>query len=328
MLFSLVVPVYNVAQYLPKCVESLLAQDFEDYEILLVDDGSTDGICPVLCDQYAAQYPQRIHAIHQKNCGLGGARNTGLEAASGEYLFFVDSDDYIEKDSLSYLSKQISKNPADMYFFPFQYVKGNLLSPSKPYNLPLHVPLTLQAYPRLLMETPSATVRIWRRTLFTETGIRFPGRVWFEDLCTTPKCLHQAASIVVLEKPLYYYLLREGSIMHNPNLRRNLEIIDALETLRAYFEAEGCFAEYEETLCLLAVDSCIFTAQRVLMADPDADFLPRFIDYVQKYYPDYRQNPLLPTLGRKKLLVLRLLERKRYWLLRRLFTLSHRLQGR
>jgi len=328
MLFSLVVPVYNVAQYLPKCVESLLAQAFQDYEIILVDDGSTDGVCPALCDQYAAQYPQRIRTIHQENQGLGAARNTGLEAASGEYLYFIDSDDYIAEDALSYLSEQISKTSADMYLFSFQYVKNGSVLPAAPYDLPLCVPLTLQSHPQLLLKTPSVWVRIWRRTLFTKTGIRFPSRVWYEDLCTTPKCLHQATSIVVLDKPLYFYLIREGSIMRSTNLRRNLEIINALETTRVYFEAEGCFAEYEDTLCLLAVDSCLFAAQRVLMADPSVDFLPRFLGYVQKHYPNYRSNPLLPTLGKKKLLVLWFLEHRRYRALRRLFTLLHQLRGR
>ena len=93
MEFSIVIPVYNTAAYLEACVQSVTCSPFLDYEILLIDDGSTDGVCPALCDQLAARQPERIRVIHQKNRGLGGARNTGIEAATGTYLLFLDSDD-------------------------------------------------------------------------------------------------------------------------------------------------------------------------------------------------------------------------------------------
>ena len=93
MIFSVVIPVYNVKDYLPKCIDSVLAQDFEDYEVLLVDDGSTDGESGAICDRYAAAHPERIRAIHKPNGGVGEARNVGIEAAQGEYLIFTDSED-------------------------------------------------------------------------------------------------------------------------------------------------------------------------------------------------------------------------------------------
>ena len=95
MLLTIVIPVYNTAAYLEACVQSVLSGDHQDCEILLVDDGSTDGVCPALCDRLAAQHPALIRVIHQENKGQGGARNTGLEAAAGTYLFFLDSDDTI-----------------------------------------------------------------------------------------------------------------------------------------------------------------------------------------------------------------------------------------
>ena len=95
MIFSVVIPVYNVKDYLPKCIDSVLAQDFTDYEVILIDDGSTDGESGAICDRYAAAHPERIRAIHKPNGGVGEARNVGIEAAQGEYLIFIDSDDYI-----------------------------------------------------------------------------------------------------------------------------------------------------------------------------------------------------------------------------------------
>ena len=117
MRFSVVIPVYNVADYLRGCIDSVLANDCSDCEILLVDDGSTDGICPAVCDEYAASYPDLIGVIHQENRGLGGARNTGLEAAKGEYLLFVDSDDTIAPDTLGRLGEAIEESHADIIAF-------------------------------------------------------------------------------------------------------------------------------------------------------------------------------------------------------------------
>ena len=327
MLFSVVIPVYNVKDYLEKCVDSVLAQDCGDYEIILVDDGSTDGVSPELCDRYALASPDRIRVIHQENQGLGGARNTGLEAARGEYLFFVDSDDRIEPHALSYLEGQIRQTHADMYLFRLFYDRDGVLTPADPLRVPTDVVLHPAQCPELLLESPSASVRVCRRSLFLEGQIRFPAGIWYEDLATTPKCLLHARSVVALSEPLYCYLLRDGSIMRNANLKRNLEILDVLGSVRAYYESNGVLEQYRDVLCYLAVDNALMAAQRVLMGDPNADYLPLFLQTVAQDYPDYRQNPLLPGLGKRKMLVLNLLERRRYGTIRFLFSTLHTLRG-
>ncbi len=325
MLFSLIVPVYNVADYLPSCMESLQHQDFTDYEIILVDDGSTDGKSGALCDEYAASFPN-VRVIHQENGGLGAARNTGLEHASGEYVFFIDSDDYIADNTLSILSRAIQQYAADMLVFTFQYVHGQAYTPAEPNSVPTHAPLRLSSNPGLLLEPPSAWARVCRRSLFLDHGIRFPGRVWYEDLRTTPKCLYYAKDVVYLPNALYFYVQREGSIMHSASTRRNLEILDALEDLHQFFSDKPVSSAFSDALCYLDVNNCLMAAQRVLMADPGADYLPQFLNYVRRTNPDYRQNPLLPQLGKKKLLVLRLLEQRRFRLLHTMFTLLHRIR--
>lgn len=327
MLFSVVIPVYNVKDYLEKCVDSVLAQDCGDYEIILVDDGSTDGVSPELCDRYALASPDRIRVIHQENQGLGGARNTGMEAARGEYLFFVDSDDRIVPHALSYLEGQIWQTHADMYLFRLFYDRDGVLTPADPLRVPTDVVLHPAQCPELLLESPSASVRVCRRSLFLEGQIRFPAGIWYEDLATTPKCLLHARSVVALPEPLYCYLLRDGSIMRNANLKRNLEILDVLGSVRAYYESNGVLEPYRDVLCYLAVDNALMAAQRVLMGDPNADYLPLFLQTVAQDYPDYRQNPLLPGLGKRKMLVLSLLERRRYGTIRFLFSMLHALRG-
>ena len=119
---SIIVPVYNVEQYLHKCVDSLLAQDIPltDYEIILVDDGSPDE-CPQICDEYAATY-DNIRVVHRENGGLSAARNSGIEVAHGEYVMFVDSDDYIEPNVLSGLIEQVERDNLDVLRYRLQYV--------------------------------------------------------------------------------------------------------------------------------------------------------------------------------------------------------------
>ncbi len=326
MKFSVIVPVYNVADYLPKCMDSLLNQKCDDWEIILVDDGATDGKCPALCDEYGAEYPDLVRVIHQPNGGLGAARNTGIEAARGDYILCVDSDDTVAPDTLSRLSEEIEKTQADMYTFSFRYVteSGEEKSAEPRSSAGKVGPLTLAGTPELLLDPPMAWCRLCRRALYLDNGIRFPGRVWYEDLCTTPGLLLHAASIVQLDDPFYGYLLREGSIMRSSNLRRNLEILNALDMARDPFESAGQTEQYKPQLTYLAVTSVLDAARRVLTVDPKADYLPDFLNYVKKHYPDYRQCQLLPKLGRKKLILLRLLEGKHYRLAKTLFDLANK----
>ena len=109
---SIIVPIYNVEQYLKRCVDSILAQTFKDFELILVDDGSPDS-CPFICDEYA-RIDSRIKVIHKANGGLSDARNAGLEMAMGNYIAFVDSDDWIASDTYEYLYELIKKNKADV----------------------------------------------------------------------------------------------------------------------------------------------------------------------------------------------------------------------
>lgn len=115
MQFSIIVPVYNVAPFLAQCLDSVTGQTFSDYEVWVVDDGSTDG-SGVICDRYA-QKDSRVHVIRQENQGLSGARNTGLQHAQGQWIAFVDSDDWISTDYLEVVSRRIQKTPAELYCF-------------------------------------------------------------------------------------------------------------------------------------------------------------------------------------------------------------------
>lgn len=323
MKFSIIVPVYNVADYLEKCVASLLENDCEDTEILLVDDGSTDGKSGELCDTLAKRAPDRIRVIHQENRGLGGARNTGIEAAQGEYLLFIDSDDYIAPETLTVLREAVEQTPADIFSFHATTVTEKGSCSPLPTSEVYPDPFALREHPEFLLSLPAACTRLWKRSLFADTSIRYPSRVWYEDIRTSTKLFAAAEKIVTLPHTLYFYLAREGSITRNSNVSRNREIIDAFDDIRAWFDSQGLTQTYHDELEKLAIDHVLIAASvRVLRTDPKSPLLGEFADYVQTAFPNYRQNPYLNTLPKGKKLAYRLLEGKHYRILRLLFAVK------
>lgn len=322
MLISVVIPVYNTKEYLRKCVESVLACDHSDCEILLVDDGSTDGESPALCDALAAEY-EAVRVIHQPNKGQGGARNTGIAVTEGEYLFFVDSDDSVVPGTLELLKKEIARTHADVIAFDFY--SDDEVHPWVKMDSGLYYsesPFTLKEHPEYLRSIPSPWSRLWKRTLFTENGITFPERVWYEDLRVSVKLFALAQSIVTLSEPLYIYLQREGSTMHSAKLDRNREIIDAFEDLLGWYRAQGLYEQYAEELCRLCIEHVYLSASvRVLMGDPKHPLLKELAAYLQAQFPDYRAADRSFLSGSRRL-VYRLLEMRMYRLIRWLFQLK------
>ena len=184
MKFSVIIPVYNSWEYLREGVDSVLGQTGADFEILLVDDGSTDGESGALCDTLAREHPDCIRVLHKPNGGAGDARNVALPLAQGEYVLFLDSDDTYTPDAFAVLRAALDETQADVCYFGLR-MTGDNDGAVFTDDLPLHMPLTLQEPPALLLTRPSACIAAWRR-------IRFRARGWGEDLCMTRKMLTAA----------------------------------------------------------------------------------------------------------------------------------------
>ena len=319
---SIIVPVYNVQDYLPNCIESILKNDTEGCEIILVDDGATDN-SGAICDAWAEKDPQRIRVIHQPNGGLGAARNTGIEAASGEWFLFVDSDDRIHPDTIAVLRRACRP---ELDVIGFQFFADNGIDPPQAQSCgfpAMDQPFTLQEHRDYLLSLPSVWLRLWRRTLFTERNIRFPARDWYEDIRTTAKLLLSARKILVLPEPLYYYLSRPGSIMNNKNLGRNTEIMLAIEDIIDWYRTHGMYETFYDELCALTIQHVLLAASvRVARIDPKSEILDELARFTAERFPDWKKNPYSKTLPRLKRLALYLVAHRRYGLIRTLFKLK------
>ena len=311
MKLSIIIPVYNTQEYLAACLDSALDKACNDYEIVIVNDGSTDD-SGIIAAGYASRYPELIRVITTENGGLGAARNVGLEAAQGDYLLFVDSDDTLAKGALKEMLAAIDGS-FDIGIFDILQVNPSGDTVGTIYGCTEGGDFTLSESPRLLFEPPSACNKLFRRSLFLDSGVRFPGRVWFEDLRTVPKLYPLTGTIHNLAKPWYRYLIRPGSITNNANVKRNLEIIDAAQEIIEHYKAAGLYERYENELCYMAFYNVFLTASvRVNLSDPDSEVQEQLMQWFLQSFPNWRENPYVKGLNAKhRLLTELLMKRKR-----------------
>lgn len=320
---SIIIPIYNVETWLPRSVEAILANDTGNCEVILVDDGSTDG-SPALCDSYAEAHPGLIRVIHQKNAGPGAARNAGIDAAKGEWFLFVDSDDRLAPNALTRLREVLASEDADV--ISFQFYKESVAGESwEEWSGPMQSlnRFALTEQTAFLLTQPSCWLRLWKRSVFEENRIAFPNVVWYEDIRTVTKLLAKAKRIVNLPDHLYYYLDRPGSIMNSSQLPRNRDILPAFTDILDWFEAEGLTQTYRDELCALTVQHVLLAASvRVARIDPKSEILEELRAFTEQRFPDWKQNPYSKTLPRLKRLALRLVAHRRFRLIRFLFNLK------
>ena len=210
-LVSVIIPIYQVEQYLNSCIDSITSQTYKNIEILLVDDGSPDN-CPHLCDEYAKK-DSRIKVIHKQNGGLSDARNVAIDIASGEWITCIDSDDYVAPDYIETLYRlAVNNNCKCSVVQPVSFHDGETPTPRNRTNV--DVLNSIDAIAAMFYQTKldtSAWNKLYHRSLF-DTGIRYPKGYLFEDNPTTFRLLALCDKIAISQRQLYYYRLREGSI--------------------------------------------------------------------------------------------------------------------
>lgn len=267
-LVSVVVPVYNVEKYLEHCVESIVKQTYLNIEVILVDDGSTDS-SGKLCDSLANR-DARIKVIHKSNGGLSDARNRAIDEARGEYLYFVDSDDYIPLDSIEYLLKKLKDSDSDIAI-------GGMLTTSKldesvikkeTYTLFLNNKEAVKELFYGSYYTTSASAKLYKASLFN--GIRYPYGKLNEDLFTTYKLLNRAEKVACSDKTVYYYYHRPGSIMNSAFNERKLDVVRALDQIEKDIDLDG----YEAKSAFGALNLSL--SSTLLAEKPDRNYVDEY----------------------------------------------------
>ena len=221
---SVIVPVYNVAQYLSQCVSSILSQDYGDLEVILIDDGSTDASGEI-CDQYAAK-DSRVRVIHQKNGGAAAAKNAGLRLASGDYLAFADSDDYLEPGAYGFLMKTLLETNADAVQGSFREVYRNRAEEQ-------HIRgETLEGYDYLLRFPKDFSCallwnKLYRREIFD--GVFFEEGHKIDDEYFTYQGFLRPRKVVRVDRMIYNYRKRASSVMSSPESAERL-LLDCLDS--------------------------------------------------------------------------------------------------
>lgn len=286
MRLSVIVPVYKAENTLRQCVDSLLAQTIGDFEIILINDGSPDG-CQAILDDYAARYPDIIRSKTVSNGGQGRARNFGLEMARGDWLGFVDSDDWVAPEMYERLLRAAEREGADIAVCDVR---------------------------RCLADGRTETLRAWRPDrpmaaagsccdkLFRRSGIedlRFPEGLWYEDFAFSALALARAKALAYVPEELYCYRVGHTSTMHNQNAKKNLDLLQVLELLRGPLEQAGRREDFESLVLNHALLDAINRLEQQSGAGRFA-IIKEISNYVNREIPGLRACPAFRRESRKR----------------------------
>lgn len=295
---SVIIPVYKVEAYLRKCLDSVVGQTYRNLEIILVDDGSPDN-CGAICDEYAAQ-DQRIQVIHQKNNGVSAARNAGLAAAAGEWIGWVDPDDWIEPDMYEYLLRHVLEHGADIAvcsrserYRDRSVLRGWEREQILDTEHALELLLKNDVMQNFLWD------KLWRRELFD--GLSFPEGRTFEDIALMHRLFMRARQIVCLPEAKYNYLQRSGSIVDNRSLENRINHYQAAKLrLDEMYDQWPQFRQLLEAQCVASS----ITVWSSVCANPSAKRqeamaeLKEISDFAKEHYRAALQYMSLGITGR------------------------------
>lgn len=249
---SVIVPIYNVEEYLERCLDSIVAQDFSDYEVILINDGSTDHSAQ-MASLYAKKHPI-FKYVSQPNGGLSSARNKGITLARGKYLCFIDSDDAIEPNYLKKLYDVAETYSADIVISRFtrHWIKSDITIKQWFKKRPgvYDSKVLLHSLIRDLTVHFYVWNKLYRHTLFTEHNISFP-KMRFEDMATVPKLFFYSNKIAVIPDYLYNYTKRKNSIVSEMSLVNLNDYVKAFCKLRLFLDQNNSFYQYKKAFNLL-----------------------------------------------------------------------------
>lgn len=271
MKVSIVVPVYKVEKYLRKCLDSLINQTIDDYEIILINDGSPDNSQQII-DEYKARYPEMIKTLLIDNGGQGRARNFGIDMAQGDYIGFVDSDDWVDVTMFEKLYNAAKANDADLVLCDCVACRedgGREYMNTSVYDDPMCV-------------SGSVWNKLFRRD--TIGDVRFASGVWYEDLPFALKLMLQSKKTAIVSEGLYFYRVSPASTMRNNNAKKNLDIITIMEDIRSFMESNGYTEGFDTVVINHVLLDSINRVAKQNVTDRQT-VIKALRDYVHTYIP-------------------------------------------
>ena len=287
---SVIVPVYNVDRYLKKCLDSLVMQTLKDIEILVINDSSPDTSQAII-DEYKEKYPQ-IRSFIKENGGVSSVRNFGLKEATGEYVGFVDGDDYVEEDMYEKLYDLAKRNDANVAVCAYYYDKNGKETVKTEYHYQDSREMLTRFYGVLWN-------KIYRKDYLDSLDFSFPEGRRFEDSSYLTHMALTMKDFVFTDEPLIHYVQHEGSLT-NTSSRTVLDAIEMLKDLKAYYTAKGKDEEYRSELEYVFIRFCLgnpfITASKIKDTKARREVLNALWDTLNTAYPQWHDNPYLKTL--------------------------------
>ena len=295
---SVIVPVYKTEPYLEKCLQSIADQTFSDFEVLCVNDSSPDGSGPIL-DAWAARDPRFVHIRHERNLGLGGARNTAIRKAKADWLASVDSDDWIEPDLLERVWEGREGGKHDIVCFGFRRVdnEGNVITT---HGYPPHQKQIDTTKNIFKVFNPAFWNKLWRKGLYIENDIFFPNEIYGQDLATTPRVLTKARSINFLDDILYNYLVRDDSATFSFDAKHYVDYIKVFDIIHDFLKTEGMWDEHRSSFFSdVVTQSLRFHAENLMQSsaqeEQKSDYLRHLLLLREAYVDVNHDLAKLPT---------------------------------
>lgn len=278
---SVIIPVFNSDSYIKKCLDSILNQTLDNIEVILIDDGSTDDSLQII-QQYSKKY-SNIKYKSKKNEGQAIARNIGIEMATGEFICFVDSDDYIENNMLEMLYKDAIKNNSDIVVCDYieDYQNKKILRKSLYVNSD-----TIQK--RYILSVAGPCSKIIKAEIFKQNNIRFLENNIYEDLAIIPALALYTDKISYCEIPLYYYVIRPNSTMQQTKYNKKLEsIFNVMECVYNQFDGKG----FDDEIEFLYINHLLYAGcGRFLRYSNTNDMLLKIINTIKNKFPNWKKN--------------------------------------
>ena len=315
---SVIIPVYGVEKYIDKCLNSLVKQSLKEIEIIVVNDGTKDNSQEII-DKYVKKYPDKVKSFIKENGGQGSARNYGLEKANGEYIGYVDGDDFIEKD----MYKKLYNKAKELNYDIVVCGNYNVSEDYKTRNIDVFINNYNTDLENILFGKMAVWNKIYKKDILINNKLEFKQKVWYEDLAFTLKAIINSNSYAFVDEPLYDYLIREGSTMNNSNVKRNLEILEAFDDILLYIK-QNKKEEYLNKIEFLAIDHIYISAiVRVLRAKADNNIkketIDRLINYMSENFPNYKRNEYISTLSKNRKIIYNLINMKLYGIIKLIF---------